>query len=146
MAEDLGRHFKAREIARICYLAGWKDADKLCIAVAVCIAEGNGYEKRRNYNPEVLNPDGTVKTPASVDRGAWMINDLAFPNVPDSVCDDFTKATAVARSIYVGRGGRFTAWAAFNNGQWKGPRALGYAFDGVSNMLREMHGVPVPGG
>jgi hypothetical protein len=141
MAEDLGRHWKAREIARECYAVGWKDTIKLVQAVAVCIAEGNGYEKRRNYNPAVLNPDGSVKTPASVDRGAWMINDLAFPDVPDAVCDDFVKATKVAWTIYVGRGGRFTAWSAFNNGQYLGPRAMGYAAPGVGNFLLEKYGL-----
>ena len=140
-----GRHWKAREIAEECYLAGWTDVEKLWTAVAVCIAESNGYEKRRNHNPEIRDPEtGELLRPASVDRGAWMINDLAFPNVSDAQADNFRTATRIARSIYVGRGGRFSAWAAFTNGQYLGPRAGGYALDGVKFMLAARHGYPVP--
>lgn len=139
-----GRHWKAWELAKLCYDVGWTDADRLLIAVSVCIAEANGYEHRRNYNPVILNADGSVKVPASVDRGGWAINDRAHPEVTDAEADDFPTATRWARRMYVARGNSFRAWAAFNNDQYKGQRAMGYAFDGVANFLRERHGYPLP--
>lgn len=127
-----GKGFLPREIAKLCYQAGWTDAKRLVVAISVCIAESNGYEKRQN-----VNPDG------SIDRGIWQINDKAFPNVSDAVAYDAVKATRFARQIYVGRNNMFTAWSAFNNGQYKGQRAMGYAFDGVANFLRLENGFPV---
>lgn len=133
MSYDKGRHLLPREIARLCFDAGWTHADNLLIAVAVCIAEGNGYERALNVN-----------TNGSRDRGIWQINDYAHPTVSDEAAFSPVRATLVARGIYMARGSSFRAWAAYTNGAWKGPRALGYAFDGVANMLRERHGYPVP--
>jgi hypothetical protein len=130
---DKGRHLKPREIAALCYAAGWIDADMLLIAVSVCLAEGNGYERAVH-----INADG------SVDRGLWQINDRAHPSVSDDAAFDARRATLIARGIYMARGNTFNAWAAYTNGSWKGPRALGYALDGVRNMLAEKHGYPVP--
>lgn len=132
-AVDLrGRHLPAREIARLCFDAGWTHADHLLEAVSVAIAESNGYEKRRGAR----NPNG------SVDRGLWAINDQAHRDVPDAVCDDAWQATLIARRLYLAHG--WGPWSSFANGQYRGPRAMGYAFDGISNALREMHGYPLP--
>jgi hypothetical protein len=143
---EQGPHLAPREIARLCYEAGWTDSKKLCVAISVCIAESNGYPERYNDNPAVLNPDGTIKTPASRDRGLWMINDKAHPGISDAVAYDAAKATKAARQIYVGRGYKFTAWAAYNNGQYKDPKrnAMKYSFDAISNMLRLMNGYDIP--
>ena len=130
---DNGRHFAPREIAKLCYEEGWTDADKLLTSISVCIAESNGYEKRKH-----VNPDG------SIDRGIWMINDRAHPDVTDTVAYNAKSATKVARRIYVDRGNTFNAWAAFTNGSYKDSHSMGYAFDGVANFLREKHGYPVP--
>jgi hypothetical protein len=133
MSTDKGRHLLPREIAALCYAAGWTDADKLLIAVSVCLAEGNGYEGARHVN-----------TDGSIDRGLWQINDRAHPSVSDEAAYDAKRATLIARGVYIARGATFNAWSAYQNGSYKGPRAMGYAFDGVANFLREKHGFPVP--
>lgn len=130
-----GRHLLPREVALLCYQAGWIDAQKLLEAVSVCIAESNAYEHRTN-----VNKDG------SIDRGIWALNDKAFPNISDDVAFNAAKATKMARQIYIGRNNTFSAWAAYNNGQYKDPtrNAMIYAFDGISNMLRLKNGYPIP--
>lgn len=129
---EWGRHYAPRELALMFYNAGWTDAQKLLEAVSVCIAESNGYEHRTN-----VNPDG------SIDRGIWMINDLAHPDITDAMAFNAVRATVVARKLYVGKNYKFTSWAAYNNEQYKGPRAMGYAFDGVANFLRIKNGYSV---
>lgn len=128
-----GPHLLPREIAKLTYEAGWKDAEKLLIAVSVCIAESNGYVRARHNNAD-----------GSIDRGLWQINNLAHPGVSDSEADNPVWATRYARQLYESRGHTFNAWAAYTNGAWKGERALGHAFDGVANFLREKYGYPVP--
>lgn len=117
----------------MCYNAGWTNADKLLLAVSICLAESNGYTHARH-----TNPDG------SIDRGLWQINDQAHSDITDADADDPIKATAWARKIYEGRSEGFSSWAAYTNGAYKGPRAMGYALDGVRNYLAEKHGFPVP--
>lgn len=133
---DWGKHFQPREIAKLCYDAGWTDAQRLLFAVSVCIAESNGYEQRKNYN---YDSTGAL---LSTDRGIWMLNDKAHPDVSDEVAYDAVKATAVARKIYTAHNG-FTPWSSFGNLQFRGPRAMGYAFDGVANFLRVKNGFPL---
>lgn len=132
MTEDKGEHLLPRELAKLCYNAGWIDADKLLIAVSVAIAEGNGYTRATH-----VNSDG------SVDRGIWQINSKAHPTMSEADCFDPVKATAYARKLYEGRNNTFTAWAAYTNGAYRGTRAMGYAFDGIANFLRIKHGYPL---
>lgn len=119
-----------RDIAQMCYHAGWIDADRLLIAISVVLAESNGYADAKH-----TNPDG------SIDRGLWQINNKAHPDVTDEVAYDPYKATAWARKVYLAEG--FFPWSAYTNGAYTGPRAMGYAFDGVANFLRIRHGFPV---
>lgn len=135
---EWGKRFLPREIAKLCYQANWTDAQRLLIAVSICIAESNGYEHRIHENRDA---QGNL---LSTDRGIWMINDVAYPNASDEIAYDAVKATRFARQIYVGRDNKFTAWAAFNNGQYKGERAMGYAFDGIANFLRLQNGYKIP--
>jgi hypothetical protein len=127
-----GTHLLPRDLAKLNYEAGWTDANQLLISIAVEIAEGNGYVTATH-----VNPDG------SIDRGLWQINDKAHPDVTDADAFDPVKATAWARKIYVDRGHTFNAWSAYMNGAWRGPQALGYAFDGVANYLRIKHNYPI---
>jgi hypothetical protein len=128
-----GPHLLPRQIAKLCYAAGWIDADRLLIAISVCLAESNGYSAARH-----VNDDG------SIDRGLWQINDRAHPTVSDAEADDPVKATLYAREVYESHSNTFAAWSAFTNGAYKGPRAMGYAFDAVANFLRVKHGYPLP--
>jgi hypothetical protein len=140
VSDPRGRHLPAREIARLCYGVGWTDADRLVIAVAVCIAESNGYEKRRHENLDAATGDVL-----SVDRGIWMINDRAHPTIYDAIAYDALRATQAARQIYLAWRSSFGAWAAYTNGRWEGEKALGYAAEGVQSFLLEKHvGYPPP--
>lgn len=125
-------HLRPRDIAALCYRAGWIDADKLLTAISVCIAESNGYPDARH-----VNPDG------SIDRGLWQINDRSHSGVSDAEAYDPIQATAYARQLYEDHSNSFRAWAAYTNGAYRGPRAMGYAFDGIANFLRVRHGFPV---
>lgn len=118
-----------REIAGLMYDAGWTDANRLCVGVAVMLAESNGYQNR-----VAVNPDG------SRDRGIFAINDKAHPDIPDDRCFNPAEAVISARWIY-NTAKDFTPWAAYDNGQWKNAGALSYAYDAVGNMLRVKHGV-----
>lgn len=133
---EWGRWLKPREIAKLAYDAGWTDAKKLVVAIAIALAESNGYEHRWHDNTD---KDGNV---VSRDRGLWMINDKAHPNISDERAYNAWEATKVARGLYGIHG--FEPWSSYGNGQYKAAHALGYAFDGVSNFLREEHGVPIP--
>lgn len=135
---DPGKHFQPRELAKLCYEAGWTDAQRLLEAVSIIIAESNGYEKRRGP----VQPDGTIGNPdGSVDRGLWQINSKAHPDISDADCDDAVKATAHARKMYLAN--RWGSWSSFANLQYRGPKAMGYAFDGVANFLRIKNGFPI---
>lgn len=136
---EWGNRYLPREIAKLCYQAGWIDAQRLVVAVAIVLAESNGYEKR--WHDNIAETTGQI---TSRDRGLWMLNDVAFPKATDIIAYDAVAATRYARQVYVGRGNKFTAWAAFNNGSYKGERALGYAFDGVANFLRLQNGYLIP--
>jgi len=106
--------------------------------VSIIIAESNGYEKRRGP----VQPDGTIGNPdGSVDRGLWQINSKAHPDISDADCDDAVKATAHARKMYLAN--RWGSWSSFANLQYRGPKAMGYAFDGVANFLRIKNGFPI---
>lgn len=128
-----------RELALLCYNAGWIDAQKLLEAVSVIIAESNGYVERRGP----VHTDGTIGNPdGSIDRGLWAINDKAHKDVPDAACDSPVIATMFARKLYLDSGWR--SWSSFANGQYKGAHAMGYAFDGVANFLRLKNGYLLP--
>lgn len=127
-----GPHLLPRQIAKLAYESGFIDADKLFIMTAITIAESNGYSKARH-----TNPDG------SIDRGLLQINDRAHPDISDIEADDPVKAMAWARKIYEGRNHTFTAWSAYTNLAYLGPRAASYAAQGVANFLLVKHGLPI---
>lgn len=127
-----GPHLLPRQIAKLAYEAGFIDADKLFIMTAIAIAESNGY-----YHARHKNDDG------SIDRGLMQINDKAHPDISDAEADDPVKAMAFARKIYEGRNNTFTAWSAFTNHAYLGPRAAPYAAQGIANFLLTRHGLPI---
>ncbi len=126
------QHLYARDIAKLAYEAGWTDADKLLVAVSVCIAESNGYADRTHVNDA-----------GSIDRGLWQINDRWHPEVTDAQAFDPVFATTFARGLYRDRSYSFRAWNAYNDGSYKGERAMGYALNGVRNFLAAKYGFPV---
>lgn len=140
MAYDRGVLLKPRDIAKLCYNAKWIDAQKLLEAVSVVLAESNGYTRRRG--PEHDGTYGNID--GSYDRGLWQINSKAHPSMSDAECDDPVIATKYARMLYEERGNSFRPWAAYLNGSYRGPHAMGYAFDGVANFLRLKNGFNIP--
>lgn len=128
---DKGPHILPRDIAKLAYEAGWIDADRLLVAVSVCIAESNGYTHARH-----TNADG------SIDRGLWQINS-SHTDITDAQADDPVRATAFARNLYEAHNNTFTPWAAFTNLAYRGPRAMPYAAQGIANFLLVKHGLPI---
>jgi len=137
---DKGRLLLPREIARICYKAGWIDALRLVDAVAVVLAESNGYAKRRGPEHIVNGVLTYGNTDGSYDRGMWQINTV-HKDISDAATDDPVKATAYARKLYLDRG--FRPWAAYTSGRYKNERTFVYAIDGVRNFLAETNGMPL---
>lgn len=138
MTIPAGPHLLPRELAKLCYDAGWIDAQRLLEAVSVIIAESNGYVQRRGP----VHADGTIgNADGSIDRGLWAINDKAHPDVPDAACDSPVIATAFARKLYLANG--WHSWASVANGQYKAAHAMGYSFDGVANFLRLKNGFSI---
>jgi len=125
MGELLGVQLQPREIAELCYEAGWQDAMDLVVAVAVCLAESQGYTRAIN-----VNPNGTK------DRGMWQLNSI-HEAYTDDLAYDKRRATAAAHSLWRGRGGGFEDWAAFNTGVYLHDSYIGRAAVGVANFLGE---------
>jgi hypothetical protein len=119
-----GHQWQPREIAGWCYDAGWKDAFLLVTAVAVVLAESQGYDRAVN-----TNPDG------SIDRGIFQLNNV-HKNITDYIAYDPVAATDAAFGLYVSRGS-FADWAAHQSGVWLHDSYLGRATRGVGNMLAD---------
>lgn len=120
-----GRQIQPRELAAMFYEAGWQDAETLTVAVAVCLAESQGYQYAINQNS-----NGTY------DRGIWQLNSI-HTAWTDAVAYDPVRATAAAFSLYVNRGSSFEDWAAYNSGVYLRDSYLGRAVVGVANFLGE---------
>lgn len=139
MTVPAGPHLLPRELAKLCYEAGWIDAQRLLESVSIIQAESNGYVIRRGP----VHADGTIgNADGSIDRGLWAINSFAHANISDADCDNPVKATAYARKLYLDSGWR--SWSSFANGQYKQAHAMGYAAPGISNFLLLKNGLLIP--
>jgi hypothetical protein len=141
MGELRGRQLEPREIAELCYDAGWKDAKHLTIAVAVCLSESQGYDRAINWNYKkdsngdpILDRTGN-KIVASEDHGMWQINTSAHPSVSIEEAYNPELATAYAYQIYKRRSNTFNAWYGYFNGICFHDRYLMRATRGVGNFL-----------
>src|SRR3990172_4029560 len=105
-----GQQLQPREIASICYAAGWRDKN-LIIAVAVCLAESQGYIRAYNDN---LAADG--ETILSRDVGIFQINipanKVGTPEEERLYNPHYNVSRA--RTLFESRG--FQPWVAYNTG------------------------------
>jgi len=88
---------------------GWKADFNMVKAVAVCAAESSRYSRAWHIN----DPGGPKE---SLDQGLFQINDRAHPY--DGNIWNPWENVAEARRIFVGRGYKFNAWAAYNSGAY----------------------------
>lgn len=138
---EWGQRYLPREIAQVMYEAGTIDVVLLHMFVWIVQLESNGYEKRQHQNDD-----------GSIDRGAYMINDRAHPEIPDSVAYDFNLATDAARKIWIANHKSFATWSSYLkvqtvqvrgiNGNPDAVRMCLYAADGVGgNMIKAQYGL-----
>jgi hypothetical protein len=134
----LGSQVQPREIARLCYEQGWKDAQELVSAVSVCLAESQGYDRAFNDNVR----EGVV---VSRDVGMFQIN-IDFADCGTAVEErlyDHEENVKAAWALYSRRG--FQPWVAFNTGVCLHDSYIGRAVVGVANFLGdELLKTPVP--
>src|SRR5689334_17109501 len=115
MGELRGHQYQPREIARFAYEAGWQDAQTLVVAVAVCLAESQGYDHAVNENPD-----------GSLDRGLYQLNSV-HKDITDAIAYDAKKATDAAFKLWVARGSDFSDWAAYTSGVYLHDSYIGRA-------------------
>jgi hypothetical protein len=120
-----------RQLAALAYNAGpkWRDAKVLVRAVAVCLAESQGYAGSFNDN---LDSSGAV---VSRDVGLWQINIPASQigtSVEVALHDPAANAAAAYR-LYDSRG--FQPWVAYNTGVYLHSTYVARATLGVTNFL-----------
>ncbi len=128
-----GEQLEPRAIAKLCYDAGWQDAQTLLVAVMVCLAESQGWTEAIH-----TNIDG------SHDRGMWQLSEV-HKNITDEIAYDPVKATAAAFGLYVSRGSSFEDWAAYTSKVYLRDSYVGRAAKGVGNYLAdELLQEPIP--
>lgn len=133
VGELKGHQWQPREICEWAYDAGWQDAKDLVVAVAVCLAESQGYDHAVN-----TNPDG------STDRGIWQLNSV-HKNITDFIAYDPIAATDEAYGLFKSRGDSFDDWAAYKSGVYLHDSYIGRACVGVANFLGDkLLAMPVP--
>jgi hypothetical protein len=124
MGELLGKQIQPRAIAKLGYVAGWHDCHHLVTALAVCLAESQGYSEAVNKNPD-----------GSTDRGIWQLNTI-HSWISDEIAYDPAKATAAAFQLWQEVKG-FTPWAAYDSRVYLHDTYLRRAALGVMNFLAE---------
>lgn len=111
------------EIGSVAFKAGFRDTD-LIVAVAVALAESNGYVKA--YNPEVK----ANTPPGRGSYGLWQIYRKAHPEFDSwDLYDPQVNANA-AYSVYQAAGRSFHPWSTFINNLYEAN--LGKAQDAVN--------------
>lgn len=104
-----GTQHQPRALASLCWDAGWRD-ENLVIAVAVCLAESQGYDGAFHDN---LDDDGAI---VSRDVGLFQVNIPAnqIGTAAEQQLYDAKTNVARARKLYESRG--FQPWVAYNSG------------------------------
>lgn len=106
------------DITKMTRDAGWMNQTNRAIAVAVCWAESRFNDQAINEN-KVVDPETGEERVDSIDRGLMQINSKWQPQVSEACAFDPICNLVEAHKIYVGRGYRFTAWSAYNNGSYR---------------------------
>lgn len=107
-----GKPLPTVDIARVARAAGFTDSSVLVVAVAVALAESNGYEKA------VGGPNqGEGPAQYSYDFGLWQINGF-WHNPTDAQKFVGAENAKMAFKIYTDRGNSFTPWSVYNSGSY----------------------------
>jgi hypothetical protein len=131
MGELRGTQIQPRAIAALAYTAGIHDAHRLAEAVAIAIAESQGYSRAFNDN---LDAAGNV---TSRDCGVWQINIPASQigtAAEESLYDPARNAAAMYR-LFAARG--WQPWVSYNTKVYLHDTYLRRATLGVMNHLAE---------
>lgn len=131
MGELLGVQMQARKIAKLAYDVGIMDAQELVTAVAVCLAESQGFD--RAYNDNMNDQDQVT----SRDVGLWQINIPATQigsQAEEDLYDRENNAQAMY-ALYTRRG--WQPWAAFNSDVYLHDTYVRRAALAVQNYLAE---------
>lgn len=134
MGELKGTQLQPREIARLCWEAGWQDAETLLVAVCVALSESQGFTRAHNINSN-----------GSEDFGIFQIN-VAKDDITDALKEklyDPKENVDRAMALYLRRG--FEPWYGYTKGVYLHDSYIGRALVGVANFLGErILAVPVP--
>ena len=128
-----GTRLPLRQLARVAYAAGpsWHDAQVLVRAVAVALAESQGFTRAWHDN---FFQDGLLE---SRDVGVWQINipaDQVGTQTEEDLYDP-AKNAAAAYKLYAARG--FQPWVAYNTRVFLHDTYIQRAMLGVVNFLAE---------
>jgi hypothetical protein len=130
MGELKGKQLEPRYIASLCFAQGWKDAEALVTAVAVCLAESQGFDRAFNDN----TTGGAV---TSRDVGIFQIN-IPVSQIGTSQEEAlYEPVTNVARAwaLYTKR--EFQPWYAYTKNVYLRDTYIKRAARGVGNFLAE---------
>lgn len=147
-----GIQHQPRDIAKACFDAGWVNVENLTIAVAVCLAESQGFDRAYNDN---VDSNGTV---LSRDVGAFEINipGSSIGTPLEENLYDFLANVHTARDKWLtwSNDGQnpiqgWNHWVAYSGGIALDPNAKGHyihrACRGVGNFLADqMFHIPDP--
>jgi hypothetical protein len=133
-----GPQLLPREIAKLLWDGGWRDADNIMIMAAIVQAESALFVRAWNFNPPTSSsPKG------SYDWGLYQLNDGGVTGNEQetfkAIAFDPVLATKQARKLYEAR--KFQPWVAYANGSYK--KFIPQATKGVANMLRLKHDIKV---
>lgn len=131
MGELHGLQWQPRDLAKLFYDHGWRDAVVLCQAVQVCLAESQGYDRAFNDN---LDSAGQV---LSRDVGLLQINvpASAIGTARETDLYDPVRNAEAARTLFESRG--WQPWAAWNSKICFRDTYVKRAVRGVGNFLGE---------
>lgn len=126
----VGPIWDAQRIAQFAYAAGWTNAEDLVTAVAVCLAECDGFIN--SYND---NTDETGKIILSRDVGMWEINIPAseIGTAQEKLLYDPKTNAEAAYDLWKKRG--WEPWVSYTTGIVFDDRYVITALIGVLNFL-----------
>jgi hypothetical protein len=131
MGELLGVQMQARKIAKLAYDVGITDAHELVTAVAVCLAESQGFDRAYNDN---VDDQGRV---ISRDVGLWEINIPASKIGSQDEEDLYDRENNAAAMYALYKNRKWQPWAAFNSDVYLHSTYIERAALAVQNYLAE---------
>jgi hypothetical protein len=131
MGELLGVQMQARKIAKLAYDVGITDAHELVIAVAVCLAESQGFDRAYNDN---IDAEGNV---LSRDVGLWEINIPASKIGTQAEEDLYDRENNAAAMYALYKNRMWQPWAAYNSDVYLHDTYIRRAALAVQNYLAE---------